>query len=104
VLTFGGFSFGVYYQKTRLTMENRSSRGFPIIIVEHSAQFVATADAARLEEARRRLDQCVLDALMIAPLAIRVSENRDGGPQMSFAQEYQTAQTFFLIERTKRSA
>jgi putative alpha-1,2-mannosidase len=37
-----------------------------------------------------------LDALMIAPLAIIVSENRDGGPQMSFAQEYQTAQTFFL--------
>ena len=84
------------YQKTRLTMENGSSRGFAVVIVEHSAQFVAAADAAQLEEARRRLDQFVLDALMIAPLAIIVSENRDGGPQMSFAQEYQTAQTFFL--------
>ena len=69
-------------------MENGSSRGFAVVIVEHSAQFVATADAAHLEEARRRLDQFVLDALMIAPLAIRVSEDRDGGPQMSFAQEY----------------
>src|ERR1017187_5788350 len=45
----------LYYQKTRLTMENGSSRGFAVVIVEHSAQFVATADAAQLEEARRRL-------------------------------------------------
>src|ERR1017187_2179682 len=36
-------------------MENGSSRGFAVVIVEHSAQFVATADAAHLEEARRRL-------------------------------------------------
>ena len=40
-------------------MENGSSRGFAVVIVEHSAQFVATADAAHLEEARRRLDQFV---------------------------------------------
>jgi hypothetical protein len=70
-------------------LENGSSRGFPIIVVEHPAQFIAAADAAQLEEARRRLDQFVLDALMIAPLAIIVSENRDDGPQMSFAQEDQ---------------
>ena len=56
-----------------------------VIIVEHSAQFVATADAAHLEEARRRLDQFVLDALMIAPLAIIVDEGRDGGPQLLLA-------------------
>src|ERR1022692_4189277 len=82
--------------KNSADFENGSSRGFPIIVVEHPAQFVATADAAHLEEARRRLDQFVLDALMIAPLAIIVSEGQEGGPQMSFAQEYQTAQTFFL--------
>ena len=56
-----------------------------VIIVEYSAQFVATADAAHLEEARRRLDQFVLDALMIAPLAIIVDEGRDGGPQLLLA-------------------
>src|ERR1022692_3653239 len=79
----------LYYQKTPLTMENGSSRGFPIIVVEHPAQFIAAADAAHLGEARRRLDQFVLDSLMIAPLAIVVNEGRDGGPQMSFAQEDQ---------------
>ena len=47
----------MYSQKTRLTMENGSSRGFPIIVVEHPAQFIAAADAAHLGEARRRLDQ-----------------------------------------------
>src|ERR1035438_7816215 len=34
----------LYYQKTRLTMENGSSRGFAVVIVEHSAEFVAGAD------------------------------------------------------------
>jgi hypothetical protein len=33
---------------------------------------------------------------MIAPLAIIVSEDRDGGPQMSFAQEDQATQAFLL--------
>ena len=61
------------------------SRALPIIIVEHSAQFVAAADAAHLEEALRRLDQFVLDALIIAPLAIIVDEGRDGGPQLLLA-------------------
>src|ERR1039457_5980211 len=30
-------------QKTRLTMENGSSRGFAVVIVEHSAEFIAAA-------------------------------------------------------------
>src|ERR1022692_2156002 len=34
----------LYHQKTRLTMENRSSRGFAVVIVEHSAEFIAAAD------------------------------------------------------------
>ena len=42
-------------------LENGSSRGFPIIVVEHPAQLIAAADAAHLGEARRRLDQIVLD-------------------------------------------
>jgi hypothetical protein len=33
----------VYYQKTRLTMENGSSHGFAVVIVEHSAEFIAAA-------------------------------------------------------------
>ena len=32
----------------------------------------------RREEGRRRLDQFVLDSLMVAPLAIVVNEDRDG--------------------------
>src|ERR1022692_639265 len=75
--------------KNSADLKNGSSRGFPVIVVEHPAQFIAAADAAHLGEARRRLDQFVLDSLMIAPLAIVVNEGRDGGPQMSFAQEDQ---------------
>src|ERR1017187_1642948 len=82
--------------KNSADLENGSSRGFPIIVVEHPAQFIAAADAAHLEEARRRLDQFVLDSLMIAPLAIVVNEGRDGGPQMSFAQEDQATQACLL--------
>src|ERR1017187_10126918 len=77
-------------------LENGSSRGFLIIVVEHPAQFIAAADAAHLGEARWRLDQFVLDSLMIAPLAILVNEGRDGGPQMSFAQEDQATQACLL--------
>jgi hypothetical protein len=44
----------------------------------------------------RHNDQFVLDSLMIAPLAIVVSEGRDGGPQMSFAQEDQATQACLL--------
>src|ERR1022692_3061954 len=45
--------------KNSADLENGSSRGFPIIVVEHPAQFIAAADAAHLGEARRRLDQFV---------------------------------------------
>ena len=41
--------------KNSADLENGSSRGFPIIVVEHPAQFIAAADAAHLGEARRRL-------------------------------------------------
>src|ERR1022692_2100770 len=82
--------------KNSADLENGSSRGLPIIVVEHPAQFIAAADAAHLGEARRRLDQFVLDSLMIAPLAIVVNEGRDGGPQMSFAQEDQATQACLL--------
>src|ERR1039457_4747968 len=34
------FGLTLYYQKTRLTMENGSSRGFAVVIVEHSAEFI----------------------------------------------------------------
>jgi hypothetical protein len=45
--------------KNSADLENGSSRGFPIIVVEHPAQFIAAADAAHLGEARRLLDQFV---------------------------------------------
>ena len=50
--------------KNSADLKNGSSRGFPIIVVEHPAQFIAAADAAHLGEARRRLDQFVLDSLI----------------------------------------
>jgi hypothetical protein len=86
----------LYYQKTRLTLKNYGSRGCSIVVVQHSAEFFSALDVTHLGQGRRGLDQFVLDPLMIAPMAIIVGEGRDGGPQMSFAQEYQTAQTFFL--------
>jgi hypothetical protein len=39
-------------------------------------------DVTHLGQGRRRLDQFVLDPLMIAPLSIIVHEGRDGGPEL----------------------
>ena len=75
----------VYYQKTRLPLKNCGSRGFPIVVVQHSAEFFSALDVTNLGQGRRGLDQLVLDPLMIAPLAIIVDEGRDGGPQMLLA-------------------
>lgn len=54
------------------------SRGFAVVVVEQSAEFIAAADAAHHGEARRRLDQFILDFLMIASPSIIVAEGRDG--------------------------
>jgi|ERR1022692_282775 hypothetical protein len=75
----------LYYQKTRLTLKNCGSRGCSIVVVEHSAEFFSALDVTHLGQRRRRLDQLVLDPLMIAPLAIIVDEGRDGGPQLLLA-------------------
>jgi hypothetical protein len=76
---------GTLYQKTRLTLKNCGSRGFPIVVVQHSAEFFSALDVTNLGQGRRGLDQFVLDPLMIAPMAIIVGEGRDGGPQMLLA-------------------
>src|ERR1035438_1796313 len=75
----------LYYQKTRLPLKNCGSRGFPIVVVQHSAEFFSALDVTHVGQRRRRLDQFVLDPLMIAPLAIIVDEGRDGGPQLLLA-------------------
>ena len=33
-----------YYQKTRLTFKNCGSRGFPIVVVQHSTEFFSALD------------------------------------------------------------
>jgi hypothetical protein len=79
----------VYYQKTRLILENVGSRGFAVVIVEHPAEFLLTPDTPRFVQGRRRFDEFVLDPLVIASKAIMAHEDRDGFAEMSFAQEDQ---------------
>src|SRR5271157_4723711 len=75
----------LYYQKTRLTLKKCGSRGFPIVVVQHSAEFFSALDVAHFGQGRRRFDQFVLDSLRIAPMAIIVGEGREGGPEMLLA-------------------
>ena len=62
--------FSLYRQKTGSNSKNGTSRRLPIVIVEHSAELLLTSDTFHLWEKLRRLQEFVLDPLMIAPMAI----------------------------------
>ena len=73
-----------------------ASGGLPVRVVEDPAELLLASDVAHLRKELWRLDEFVLDPLMIAPMTIILGEGRDGGPEMLFAQEDQATQTLFL--------
>src|SRR5947208_2642249 len=67
----------LYCQKTRPTWRIGASRGLPIVIVQHPAEFLLASDTACFGQRLGRFDEFVLDPLVIASMAIMTDENRD---------------------------
>ena len=55
-----------------------------------------------IRQTRERLDQVMLDALMVAAVLIIFGEDGDRGAEVLFAQENEATQTFFL-DRTNKA-
>jgi hypothetical protein len=61
-----------------------ASRRLPVVVVEHPAELLLAADSAPFWQELRRLDELVLDPLMIAPLVIVTDEDRESGSEVCF--------------------
>jgi len=72
----------LYYQKTQPMLKIRASLRLPVVVVQHPAELLFAADAARFGQKLRRVDELFLDPLMIAPLAIVSDEDREGGSEV----------------------
>jgi hypothetical protein len=63
----------MYYQKTPPSSGIGASCRFPIAVVQHSTEFFSAADAPHSGQGLRRLDEFVVDPLMIAPVTTLLS-------------------------------
>ena len=60
-------------------------------VVQHPAQFLLASDAPQLGQGRQRLDEFVLDPLVIESMPIAIDENREGFAEVFFAEEDKVA-------------